>query len=86
MVMKSASVAELKARLSHFLRIVRTGEQVEVLSHHRPVARIIPSPENPESFITEPSRRVSDVRELDRCAVAGGVEPLSALLEDRARR
>jgi antitoxin (DNA-binding transcriptional repressor) of toxin-antitoxin stability system len=36
--MKTVKIAELKARLSEFLRIVQTGESIAVLDRNRPVA------------------------------------------------
>jgi prevent-host-death family protein len=41
-VMKHARIAELKARLSEYLRAVRRGETVTVLDRDTPVARIVP--------------------------------------------
>lgn len=40
--MKQARIAELKARLSEYLRAVRRGESVTVLDRDTPVARIVP--------------------------------------------
>jgi len=40
--MTTTGIAELKARLSHFLRGVRRGGQVVVLDRDTPVARIVP--------------------------------------------
>lgn len=39
--MKSVSVSDLKANLSSYLRRVQRGGEVQVLSHGRPVARLI---------------------------------------------
>lgn len=39
--MKSASVTELKANLSHYLRMVRRGTEVQVLDRGVPVARLV---------------------------------------------
>jgi len=36
-----ASVSETKNRLSHFIRLVRGGEQVEIMDRDTPVARIV---------------------------------------------
>ena len=36
-----ASVSEAKNRLSHFLRLVRGGEEVEIMDRDTPVARIV---------------------------------------------
>lgn len=40
--MKSAGVADLKARLSEYLAQVKAGEEVLVTDRGRPVARIVP--------------------------------------------
>lgn len=40
--MSTASVSELKANLSRYLREVRRGGEVEVLDRGAPVARLIP--------------------------------------------
>jgi prevent-host-death family protein len=42
MVMERVRIAELKARLSHYLRLVRSGTRVVVLDRDRPVARLEP--------------------------------------------
>lgn len=42
MTMKTVGIAELKAKLSHHLRAVRSGNSVTVLDRDRPVARIVP--------------------------------------------
>jgi prevent-host-death family protein len=39
--MKSASVTELKANLSKYLRMVRRGSEVQVLERGVPIARIV---------------------------------------------
>jgi prevent-host-death family protein len=41
-VMKRVRIADLKARLSEYLRTVRRGETVTVLDRDTPVARIVP--------------------------------------------
>ena len=40
--MKKAKIAELKNRLSYYLRFVRQGEPVTVYDRDRPIARIDP--------------------------------------------
>jgi prevent-host-death family protein len=40
--MESVGVRELKNRLGHYLRIVRTGETIVVTSRGEPVARLMP--------------------------------------------
>jgi prevent-host-death family protein len=41
-VMNAVRVAELKARLSEYLRRVRRGHEVTVLDRETPIARIVP--------------------------------------------
>jgi prevent-host-death family protein len=38
---KTASVTELKARLAHYLRMVRRGTEVQVLERGVPIARLV---------------------------------------------
>ena len=40
--MKQVRIAELKSRLSEYLRAVRSGETIRVLDRETPVAQIIP--------------------------------------------
>ena len=42
MAMTIANIAELKNRLSEYLRLVERGEEVEIRKHNVPVARIVP--------------------------------------------
>ena len=43
--MTSVSVSELKANLSHYLREVRRGGEIQVLDRGSPVARLVPEQE-----------------------------------------
>lgn len=40
--MKEVRIAELKARLSEYLRAVRRGETIAVLDRETPIARLVP--------------------------------------------
>lgn len=64
MVMKRVGVAELKARLSRYLRLVRRGEALTVLDRDTPVARILPY-DAPEPLVIRPpapgATRLQDV-------------------------
>ncbi len=42
LVMSTVSIAALKARLSHYVRIARRGGSVTVLNRTEPVARLVP--------------------------------------------
>ncbi len=41
-VMKSVGIAELKSRLSEYLRRVRRGQTIVVLDRQTPIARLVP--------------------------------------------
>lgn len=49
--MKTVRIAELKARLSGYLREVRNGRSVTVLDRETPIARIVPYHAAPSSLI-----------------------------------
>ena len=38
--MRQVSITQLKNRLSHYLRLVKRGETIEILEHSVPVARL----------------------------------------------
>ena len=40
--MREVGIAELKARLSEYIRAVRRGESIAVLDRETPVARLVP--------------------------------------------
>lgn len=42
--MKTANIAELKNRLSDYLRLVENGETVEIAKRNVPIAHIVPLP------------------------------------------
>lgn len=41
MTMIKANVAEVKAKLSHFLRLAKSGEEVVICDRNEPVARLV---------------------------------------------
>ena len=55
MVMKQVRIAELKARLSEYLRAVRRGETVAVLDRETPVAQIVPVRGRPALRVRRPA-------------------------------
>jgi prevent-host-death family protein len=54
--MKSVRIADLKARLSEFLRQVRAGDTVVVLDRDTPVAQIVPYAADFEPLHVRPPR------------------------------
>jgi antitoxin (DNA-binding transcriptional repressor) of toxin-antitoxin stability system len=53
--MRQVGIAELKSRLSEFLRIVQGGESIAVLDRNRAVAQIIPMRDRPGLRIRKPA-------------------------------
>lgn len=53
--MKQVRIAELKARLSEYLRAVRRGETIVVLDRETPVAQIVPVRERPALRVRKPA-------------------------------
>jgi len=54
-VMRQVRIAELKARLSEYLRAVRRGETITVLDRETPVAQIVPVRASPALRIRKPA-------------------------------
>ena len=55
MVMKKVGIADLKSRLSEYLRVVRRGETIAVLDRQTPVAHIVPVRQSMALRIREPA-------------------------------
>jgi antitoxin (DNA-binding transcriptional repressor) of toxin-antitoxin stability system len=55
MVMKQVRIAELKAKLSEFLRAVQGGESFAVLDRNTAIAQIVPLRERPGIRIRKPA-------------------------------
>jgi antitoxin (DNA-binding transcriptional repressor) of toxin-antitoxin stability system len=54
MVMKQVRIAELKAKLSQFLRAVQGGESFAVLDRNTAIAQIVPLNERPGLKVRQP--------------------------------
>ena len=54
--MKEVRIAQLKSRLSEYIRAVRDGETISVLDRKTPVAQIVPVRENVALRIRKPAR------------------------------
>ena len=54
--MKQVRIAELKARLSEYLRAVRGGESITVLDRDTPIAQLIPVRERSALRVRKPAR------------------------------
>ncbi len=56
MTMRKVGIAELKSRLSEYLRAVRRGETISVLDRETPVAQIVPVRQKSALRIRKPTR------------------------------
>jgi len=81
--MKTVGIADLKARLSEHLRLVKKGRSLTVLDRDTPVARLVPWQAEPLE-VRRATRRLSDLR-LPK-APARRTKSLDVLSEDRRKR
>ena len=80
-VMKTAKVAELKAKLSAYLSEVRSGGTVVVYDRNTPIARLVPYQEDRDDLVfIEPSAPVADLKKIK------GVRPRRRINVDRLLR
>lgn len=83
MVMNAVGIAELKARLSEYLKSVRRGRTLTVLDRETPVARIVPYAADPVE-IRRATRHLRDLKLPP--PPAKPTNSLAVLLDDRRRR
>jgi prevent-host-death family protein len=72
----SVSVRDLKTHLSEYLRRVQLGESVEVTSHGKVIAQLVPPPAQEES-VTGRLARMSWIRMGRPGAPLGLAEPIA---------
>ena len=79
---KTVKVAELKARLSAYLRVVRRGHPVTVCDRDTPIARLVPyGPAGEPLSVRQPIRALHDVPRPP--PLGRPIDSLAALLEER---
>lgn len=82
--MKQVRIAELKSKLSQFLRVVQGGETIAVLDRNRAVAHIVPILERPGLRIRKP---LADSPKPNKVALPkptqSKIDVLELLLEER---
>ncbi len=82
--MKPVGVAELKARLSEYLRAVRKGHDLTIMDRDTPVARIVPFVADRSLVVREPLatyRRLGDIPLPPPAKLTS--DAVALLLEDR---
>ena len=83
--MTIVNVAILKEKLSHYLKLVNSGEEVIVTSHRHQVARILPVAA-PSVEIEEPTRPVKDLKKIKGIKPRRSLSGVKSLLDDRRHR
>ena len=79
---QTVKVAELKARLSAYLRAVRRGHPVTVCDRDTPIARLVPyAPEGEPLMVRRPIRKLHEIPLPPR--LGRPVDSLRALLDER---
>ena len=82
--MKTVRIAELKARLSEYLRAVRRGETIAVLDRETPVAQIVPVRNRTALRIRKPAPGAPRPNEIPLAKpLALKVDVVELLLEER---
>ena len=83
--MKKVGIAELKSRLSEFLRAVQNGESIAVLDRNRAVAHIVPIRERPGVRIRKPASDSPKPNKvpLPKAALQKRIDVVELLLEER---
>jgi prevent-host-death family protein len=85
MEMKTVNVAELKAKLSHYLGEVKEGQTLYVTSHHQPVAELKPIDSTTALKIISPANPLSVLSQVQSLHLPE-VDAASELRKDRDRR
>jgi prevent-host-death family protein len=86
-VMKSAKIAELKAKLSSYLAEVRSGGTVVVYDRATPIARIVPyQAQDDDLAIIEPSSSPKELAKIKGVRPKGNVNTDRLLAELRKDR
>ena len=83
-VMKQVRIAELKSRLSEYLRAVRGGESIAVLDRDTPIAQLIPVRERSALRVRRPARGAPPLNQVPvpkRSKLS--VDVVQLLLEER---
>jgi len=82
--MKHVGIAELKSRLSEFLRVVQGGESIAVLDRNRAVAHIVPVLDRSALRIRKPAIDSPKPNKVSLPqSIANKIDILELLMEER---
>jgi len=85
MVMESVNVATLKQKLSEYLRRVEEGDEIDVTSHRRHIARLIPAP-GFGARVRGPIQPLTRLRAIRGVTARPGFSAVESLATDRRAR
>lgn len=84
MTMTDVRIAQLKAKLSEYLRAVRKGHDVTVYDRNEPIARLVPYRRASPLVVREPTRGYATLAEIPLPPpLRLDTDPVELLLEDR---
>jgi antitoxin (DNA-binding transcriptional repressor) of toxin-antitoxin stability system len=87
MTERRVGIAELKSRLSAYLRLVRQGGSLTVMDRDTAVARVVPIKASGSLVVRAPHREAGRPGDYPvRSRPLTSVDPVSLLLEDRGNR
>ena len=86
--MKKIAISEFKAKLSHYLRLVKAGEEIDVLERGIPIAKVIAQRSREEDLIIKPQAPINGFGKMRYTASLepDAPDPVEWLLQDRAKR
>lgn len=83
--MMRVKIAEFKSRLSHYLGLIRQGDELVVTDRNTPIARVLPFEEPIERLAIAPALgKPKSLKKLKIPAARPGTDSLKALREDRS--
>lgn len=83
----TAAVSEFKSHLSKYLRDVQNGEEITILDHKRPVAKVVPiapAKEKPKLVVIPAQQK--GFRDIRPQGVKLTVDPAQYVIDDREDR
>ncbi len=84
--MIKAAISDFKAKLASYLRLVKSGEQIEIQDRGLSVAVVSGLPRNEEQLMIPASKNPKLFAKLQPIVKLANLDPVQILLEDRKRR
>ena len=84
--MVKAAVSDFKAKLSSYLRLVKSGEQIEIQDRGLTVAVLSGLPHEEEQLVIPASKSPKIFSKTQARVTLKGADPIQILFEDRKKR